>query len=95
MTAQYQIIQQMPAKVDDTDKNPNATFKPRGRTSVIFIRIVKDEYFDISCAGGIFIKNLYLISGQQALYQKNHYPGEVIMSTSAIIISEHTRHLAN
>lgn len=93
MTAQYQIIQQMPAEVDDKDKN--ATFKPRGRTSVIFTRIVKDEYFDISCAGGILIKNLYLRSGQQALYQKNNYPGEVIMSTSAIIISEHTRHLAN
>lgn len=76
MTAQYQIIQQMPAEVDDKDKN--ATFKPRGRTSVIFTRIVKDEYFDISCAGGILIKNLYLRSGQQALYQKNHYPGRLL-----------------
>ena len=67
MTAQYQVIQQMPAKADDKDKKPNANFKPRGGASLIFIRIVKDEHYDISCAGGILSKNLYLRSGQQAL----------------------------
>lgn len=95
MIAQHQIIQQMPAKTGDNDKKTGATFEPSVRTSAIFIRIAKHEHFDISCAVAILIKNLYPRSGQQALYQKNHYPEVVIISTSAIIISEHNRHLAN